>query len=63
MNLINSGCTLRDDAPWGSTAQTSRFIDSGTAFVGADKIANYQDAMVQVTQEIMTTFKDTYLSC
>ena len=47
MNLINAGCTLRDDAPWGSTAQTSRFIDSGTAFVGADKIANFQDAMVR----------------
>ncbi len=63
MDLVTQGCTLRDDAPWGSTAQTSRFIDSGTAFVGADQVANYQDAMVKVTQEIMATFKDTYLSC
>ena len=63
MNLINEGCSLKDDAPWASTAQTSRFIDSGTAFVGADKIANYQDAMVAVTQDIMTSFKDAYLTC
>ena len=33
------------------------------AGVGVDQIANYQDAMVAVTEEIMTTFKDTYLSC
>ncbi len=63
MNLLNEGCSISDDAPWATTAQTSKFIDSGTAFVGADQIANYQDAMVKVTQEIMTTFKDAYLSC
>ena len=63
MNLVNEGCSLRDDAPWGSTSQTNRFIDSGTAFVGADKVANYQDAMVAVTKDLMASFQDTYLSC
>ncbi len=63
MNLVQGGCTVRDDAPWASTAQTDRFIDSGTALVRADQVANYQDAMVQVTQELMKTFKDDYLSC
>lgn len=63
LNLVQGGCSMRDDAPWGSTAQTDRFIDSGTALVRADQVANYQDAMVQVTKEIMATFKDNYLSC
>lgn len=63
MDLIRGGCTLKEEAPWQQTAQTAKFIDSGTTFVGADKVATYQDAMVAVTKEIMATFKDTYLSC
>lgn len=63
MDLIRSGCTMKDDAPWQETAQTDRFIDSGTAFVGADQVDTYQDAMVRVTDEIMTTFKDSYMEC
>ena len=63
MDLVRSGCSLKDDAPWQTTAQTDRFIDSGTAFVGADEVANYQDAMVRVTESIMTDFKDTYMNC
>ncbi|MEM0906040.1 MAG: substrate-binding domain-containing protein [Pseudomonadota bacterium] len=63
MDLVRDGCTVKDDAPWQTTAQTDRFIDSGTAFVGADQVASYQDAMVRVTDEIMQDFKDTYLSC
>lgn len=63
LDLIRQGCTLRDDAPWQTTAQTDRFIDSGTAFVGADQVATFQDAMVRVTEEIMATFKDRFLDC
>lgn len=63
MDLVRGGCTVKDDAPWKTTAQTDRFIDSGTAFVGAEEVANYQDAMVRVTEEIMTDFKDSYLDC
>lgn len=63
MNLVRSGCTLKDDAPWRTTAQTDRFIDSGTAFVAADEVANYQDAMVRETERIMADFKDTYMTC
>jgi len=63
MDLVRSGCTMKDDAPWQETAQTDRFIDSGTAFVGADEVANYQEAMVRVTDEIMKDFKDTYMNC
>ncbi|SFQ07809.1 sugar ABC transporter substrate-binding protein [Tranquillimonas alkanivorans] len=63
MDLVRSGCTMKDDAPWLTTAQTDRFIDSGTAFVGADQVDNYQDAMVQETDKIMADFKDTYMNC
>ncbi len=63
MDLIRSGCTVKDDAPWLTTAQTDRFIDSGTAFVGEDEVANYQDAMVRVTDSIMSDFKETYMNC
>lgn len=63
VDLIRQGCTVKDDAPWLQTAQTARFIDSGTAFVGADQVADYQAAMVAVTEEIMADFKDTYLAC
>jgi ribose transport system substrate-binding protein len=63
MDLIRQGCTINEDAPWLETAQTARFIDSGTAFVDASSVENYQDAMVAVTDEIMADFKDTYLVC
>ena len=63
LDLVRDGCTMKDDAPWQTTAQTDRFIDSGTAFVGADTVANYQDEMVKVTDKIMADFKDTYLNC
>ncbi|MEM8665859.1 MAG: substrate-binding domain-containing protein, partial [Pseudomonadota bacterium] len=63
MDLVRGGCGVKDDAPWKTTAQTNKFIDSGTAFVGADQVANYQDAMVRVTDDIMKDFKATYMDC
>ncbi|MEZ5861435.1 MAG: substrate-binding domain-containing protein [Geminicoccaceae bacterium] len=63
MDLIRQGCTMKEDAPWQQTAQTAHFIDSGTAFVDADKVKDYQAAMVAVTDEIMATFKDDFLVC
>ena len=63
MDRVRAGCTMKDDAPWTTTSQTARFIDSGTAFVGAADIANYQDAMVAVTKDIMATFENDYLDC
>jgi ribose transport system substrate-binding protein len=63
MDLIRQGCTVKDDAPWLETAQTARFIDSGTAFVDETSVGDYQAAMVAVTEEVMATFKDDYLAC
>ena len=45
------------------TAQTAHFIDSGTTYVDAAQVADYQAAMVAVTDEIMATFKDDFLVC
>ncbi|MEZ5905621.1 MAG: hypothetical protein R3C69_11165 [Geminicoccaceae bacterium] len=59
MDLIRQGCTMKEDAPWQQTAQTAHFIDSGTAFVDADKVKDYQAAMVAVTDEIMATSRTT----
>ncbi|MEO1018347.1 MAG: substrate-binding domain-containing protein [Pseudomonadota bacterium] len=63
LDLIRQGCEIKDDAPFQTTAQTENFIDSGTAFVGVDQVADYQEAMISVTDEIMTDFKDSYLNC
>ncbi len=63
IDKLRQGCTVKADAPFEQTAQTAKFIDSGTAFVDASEVANYQQAMVRVTDEIMATFEDTYLSC
>ena len=40
-----------------------RFIDSGTAFQGADGVDSFQNAMKTVTADLMKTFKATYLVC
>jgi ribose transport system substrate-binding protein len=63
MQQLANGCKVKPDAPFKSNALTKRFIDSGTAFVGADQVANYQDAMKAVTADLMKTFKATYLTC
>jgi ribose transport system substrate-binding protein len=63
VNKIRGGCTVKADAPFGSTALTDKFIDSGTAFVGPDKVDTYIEAMQSVTKELMATFDEKYLNC
>ncbi len=63
IDRLNNGCTLKEDAPWKTTAQTSKFIDSGTAFVGIDKVDTYIGAMQAETARIMKTFPADYLNC
>lgn len=60
--LLN-GCTVKADAPFGSTALTDNFIDSGTTFVAADGVDDYIVSMQDVTKELMASFEDTYLDC
>jgi ribose transport system substrate-binding protein len=61
--IVGHGCKVNPNAPFKKNAYTTRFIDSGTAFLGADGVAHYQDAMKRVTQDLMKTFKATYLTC
>jgi ribose transport system substrate-binding protein len=60
---LRTGCKVKADAPWKKNALTDHFIDSGTTFVGADKIANYVASMQDVTKTIFATFEKTYLDC
>jgi ribose transport system substrate-binding protein len=61
--IVGHGCKVKADAPFKQNAYTTRFIDSGTAFAGADDVAHYQDVMKAVTKELMGSFKATYLAC
>lgn len=63
VDRLRNGCTVKDDAPFATTEQTDRFIDSGTAFVAADEADTYLEAMQAVTEELLATFEETYLDC
>ena len=60
---MRSGCTVKADAPFKSTALTEKFIDSGTAFVDASSVDNYIASMQAVTKDLMATFEANYLDC
>ena len=57
----HSGCTVKADAPFKSTALTQKFIDSGTVFVDASTVDTYIAAMEGITKDLMATFQATYL--
>ncbi len=60
---LHTGCTVKADAPFKSNALTTKFIDSGTAYVDAAKVDNYVDAMREETKKLLATFETTYLTC
>ncbi|TIP79016.1 MAG: sugar ABC transporter substrate-binding protein, partial [Mesorhizobium sp.] len=55
--------TVKTDAPFKKNALTDKFIDSGTAYVAADKVDTYVDAMRDTTKKLFETFQATYLTC
>jgi ribose transport system substrate-binding protein len=61
--IVGKGCKVNDKAPFKTNAYTTRFIDSGTTFQGADGVDHYSDSMKAVTADLMKTFKATYLTC
>ncbi|WP_246731514.1 substrate-binding domain-containing protein [Methylocapsa sp. S129] len=63
LGKLMSGCKVKTDAPWLKTPQTTHFVDSGTAYVGASDLANYQDKMQGVTKDILASFQQKYLDC
>lgn len=63
VDRLAAGCTVAADAPFGSTALTDKFIDSGTTFVDAAQVDDYLASMQAVTTELMANFEATYLDC
>ena len=63
IDKLRNGCTVKADAPFGKTALTDKFIDSGTTFIDASGVANYVGAMQAVTKGIMADFQTKYLDC
>jgi ribose transport system substrate-binding protein len=63
LSKLQAGCKVKEDAPFKSNALTTKFIDSGTAYVDAAKVDNYIDAMRAETKKLLTNFDTTYLSC
>lgn len=63
LDKLRSGCSVKEDAPFKSTALTAKLIDSGTAYVTADKVDTYIDVMREITKNLRDTFQTTYLNC
>jgi len=63
IDRLRSGCTPKPDAPWKTTAQTTHFIDSSTAYVDKATVDTYIDQMRAVTKSIMAEFAAKYLVC
>lgn len=63
MGKLAAGCKVKADAPWAKTAQTARFIDSGTALAGPQDVDHYLDTMRAVTRTLLADFQQKYLTC
>ncbi len=63
VDKLRSGCTVKADAPFKANALTTKFIDSGTAFIDASKVDTYVDTMRDETKKLLASFDATYLSC
>jgi ribose transport system substrate-binding protein len=63
LNKLNTGCTLKDDAPWKSNALTTKFVDSGTVFVDQATAPTYVDAMVGITKDLLANFEKDFMTC
>ncbi|TYB85758.1 sugar ABC transporter substrate-binding protein [Oceaniovalibus sp. ACAM 378] len=63
LDRLRSGCTVKEDAPFGSNALTDKFIDSGTSYVDASNADSYLEAMRAETEKLLADFESTYLSC
>ena len=63
LDKVVSGCKFKDDAPFAKTAQTARFIDTGTLFIGADQVDKYVDGLKTLTEQLRTNLDEKFLSC
>ncbi|MGF0539969.1 sugar ABC transporter substrate-binding protein [Agrobacterium sp. ES01] len=63
VNKLREGCTIKADAPFKTNALTTKFIDSGTAFVDASKVDGYVKTMQDETKKLLAGFDENYLTC
>jgi ribose transport system substrate-binding protein len=63
MARLAAGCKVKEDAPWTKTAQTTHYIDSGTALAGPAEVDNYLETMRAVTKTLLAGFEQKYLTC
>jgi ribose transport system substrate-binding protein len=64
LDLLASGaCRVKDEAPFLTTPQTARFIDSGTLLVNAENVDTYKAELKKITSDLQSSFKQKYLTC
>lgn len=63
LDQLASGCTVKADAPFITTPQTARFIDSGTLLISSANIDSYAADLKALTGELQASFKDKFLAC
>ena len=63
LDKVLSGCKFKDNAPFAKTAQTARFIDTGTLFIGADQVDKYVDGLKVLTEQLRASLDKDFLSC
>jgi len=63
LDKVLNGCKFKDNAPFAKTAQTARFIDTGTLFIGADQVDKYVDGLKALTDQLRAKLDSDYLSC
>ncbi|CAN7360592.1 sugar ABC transporter substrate-binding protein [Devosia sp. LjRoot16] len=63
VDLLAESCTVKADAPFITTPQTAKFIDSGTLLISSANIESYKDDLKKLTGELQASFKDKFLSC
>jgi ribose transport system substrate-binding protein len=63
LDKVLSGCKFKADAPFAKTAQTAKFIDTGTLFIGADQVGNYVDGLKALTEQLRADLDSKFLAC
>jgi ribose transport system substrate-binding protein len=63
LDKVLSGCKFKADAPFAKTAQTAKFIDTGTLFIGADQVDKYVDGLKALTDQLRAKIDSDFLSC
>ena len=63
MDKLLNGCKIKDGAPFAKTAQTARFIDTGTLFVDGSQVDKYVDGLKTLTDGLRGKLDSDFLTC